>query len=101
MTELFFRGRKLNISTVFIIQSYFKIPKAVRLSTTKCFIIKIPNKRELQHIALNHSSDIAFKDFMKIDKKYVKPYHFLVNDTSLPSKNYFKVYKKSFTTSIW
>ena len=43
---------------------------------------KIPNKRELQHIALNHSSDINFKDFMKIFKKYTaEPNSFLVNDT--------------------
>ena len=47
---------------------------------------KIPNKRELQQIALNHSSDIDFKDFMKIFKKYTaEPYSFLVNDTTLPS----------------
>ena len=48
--------------------------------------MKIPNKRELQQISLNHSSDIDFKDFMKIYKKYAKePYSFLVNDTTLPS----------------
>ena len=46
-TELFIRGRKLNISLVFITQSYFKIPKDIRLNTTHCFITKIPNKREL------------------------------------------------------
>ena len=69
ITELFIRGRKLNISIVFITQSYFKVPKDVRLNSTHFFIMKIPNKRELQQIALNHSSDIDFKDFMKIDKK--------------------------------
>ena len=48
--------------------------------------MKIRNKRELQQIALNHSSDIDFKDFMKISKKYTKePYSFLVNDTTLKS----------------
>ena len=48
--------------------------------------MKIPNKRELQQIALNHSSDIDFKDFTKIYKKYTKePDSFLVNDTPLPS----------------
>ena len=48
--------------------------------------MKIPNKRELQQITLNHSLDIDFKDFMKIFKKYVtEPYSFLVNDTALPS----------------
>ena len=66
VTELFIRGRKLNISIVFITQSYFKVPKDVRLNSTHFFIMKIPNKRELQQIALNHSSDIDFKHFMKI-----------------------------------
>ena len=47
VTELFIRGRKLNISLVFITQSYFKVPKDVRLNTTHFFIMKIPNKREL------------------------------------------------------
>ena len=69
VTELFIRGRKLNISLVFITQSYFKVPKDVRLNTTHFFIMKIPNKRELQQIAINHSSDTGFKDFIKIDKK--------------------------------
>ena len=87
VTELFIRGKKkLNISIVFITQSYFKVPKDVRLNSTHFFIIKIPNKRELQQIALNHSSDIDFKDFMKIFKKYTtEPYSFLVNVTTLPS----------------
>ena len=76
VTELFIRGRKLNISIVFITKSYFIVPK------------EVPNKRERQQIALNHSSDIDFKDFMKIYKKYTaEPYHFLINDTTLPSDN--------------
>ena len=66
VTELFIRGRKLSSSIVFITQSYFKVPKDVRLNSTYFFIMKIPNKRELQQIALNHSSDIDFQDFMKI-----------------------------------
>ena len=68
VTELFIRGRKLGISLVFITQSYFKVPKDVTLNTTHFFIMKISNKRELQQIALNDSSDIDFKDFMKILK---------------------------------
>ena len=88
VTELFIRGRKLNISIVFITQSYFKVPKDVRLNSTHFFIVKIPNKRELQQIALIHSSDIGFKDFMKIYKKCTaEPYSFLVNDITLPSDN--------------
>ena len=49
------RGRKVNISTVFITQSYFKVPKDVRLNSTHFFIMKTPNKREVQRIGLNHS----------------------------------------------
>ena len=88
VTELFIRGRKLNISIVFITQSYFKVPKEVRLNTTHFSIMKIPNKRELKPIAINHSSDIDFQDFMKIYKKRTaEKYSFLVNDTNLPSDN--------------
>ena len=77
VTELFIRCRKLNISIVFITQSYFKMPKDVRLYSKHFFIMKIPNKRELQQIALNHSSDTDFKDFIKIDKKCTaEPYSF-------------------------
>ena len=72
VTELFIRGRKFNISVVFIAQSYFKVPKDVRLNSTHFFIMKIPNKRELQQIALNHSPDIDFKDFMKVYKNTLK-----------------------------
>ena len=86
VTELFIRGRKLNISLVFITQSYFKVPKDVRLNSTHFFIMKIPNKRELQQIAINHSSDISTKDFINIYKKFAdKPYSFSVNDTTLAS----------------
>ena len=88
VTELFIRGRKLNISLVFITQSYFKVPKDVRLNTTHFFIKKIPNKRELQQIAISHSPDIDFKDFINVYKKCTnKPYSFLVNDTTLASDN--------------
>ena len=77
VTELFIRGGKLNISLVFITESYFKVPKDVRLNTTHFFIAKIPNKRELQQIAINHSSDISTKDFINIYKECTgKPYSF-------------------------
>ena len=88
LTELFIRGRKLNISIVFITQSYFKVQKDVRLNSTHFFIIKISNNRELQQIALNYSPDIDFEDFIKIYRKCTtEPYSFLVNDTTLPSDN--------------
>ena len=86
VTELFIGGIKLNISIVFITQLYFKVPKDVRLNSTHFFIMKILNKRELQQIALKHSSDIDIKDFMNIYKKCTaESYSFLVNDTTLPS----------------
>ena len=59
VTDLFIRGIKLNISLIFITQSYFKVPKDVRLNTTHFFIIKISNERELQQVTRNHSSDIS------------------------------------------
>ena len=69
VTEMFIRGRKLNISLVFITQFYFVVPKNIRLSSTHYFVIKIPNKLELQKNAFTHSSDIEFKDFMDHYKK--------------------------------
>ena len=88
VTELFTRGRKLNISLIFITQSYFKVPKDVRNNSTHFFIMKIPNKRELMQIAINHSSDINTKDFIEIYRKCTdKPYSFLVINTTIPSNN--------------
>ena len=103
VTELFIRGKKLNISLVFITQSYFKVLKDVRLNTSHFFIAKIRNKRELQQIAINHSSDIGTKDFTNIYKECTaQPYSFLVNDTTLASnnplrfrKNLFNIYNKN------
>ena len=97
VTELFIRRRKLNNSLAFITQSYFKVPKDVRLNTTHFFMMKIPNKREFQQIAINHSSDINFKDFITIYKKYTaKPYSFLVNDTTPASDNSLRFRKNLF-----
>ena len=97
VTELFLRDRKLNICLVFITQLYFKVPKDVRLNSTHFFIMKIPNKREIQQIALNHSSDIGFKDFIMIYKKCpAKQYSFLVNGATLASDNRLRVRKNLF-----
>ena len=71
VTELFIRGRKLNISLVFITQSYFCVPKDIRLTSTHYVIMKIPNKRKIQQIAFNHSSDIDFKDSMNLYKRCI------------------------------
>ena len=87
VTELFLK-RQLNISLAFISQSYFRVIKTIRLNAAHYFIMKIPNKRELQQIASNHLSDIDFKDFMKVYKDYTKgPYSVLVNDTIVSSDN--------------
>ena len=86
--KLFTRGRNTGINLVLMSQSYFKVPKDVRLNSIDSFIMKIPNKRELQQIALNHSSDIDYTYFIKIYKKCTaEPYPFLVNDATLPSDN--------------
>ena len=103
VTELFIRGRKLNISLVFITQSYFKVPKDVRLNTSHFFIAKTPIKRELQQIAINHTSDISTKDFANICRKCTaEPYSFLVIDIMFASnnplrfrKNLFNIYNKN------
>ena len=97
ITELFIRGRKLNVYLVFIVQSYFKSPNVVRLNSTHFFMMKIPNKRELQQIALNHSSGINSKDLIKFYKKYTaEPYSLLVNDATLASDNPLKFRKSLF-----
>ena len=85
---MFIAGTKLDISLVFITQSYFKVPKDVRLNTTHFFITKISNKGELQEIVLNHSSNTSTKDFINIYREFTaEPYSFLVNDTTLASNN--------------
>ena len=66
LKELFIRCRKLNISLCFFSQSYFSVPKDVRLNCTHYVIFKLNKKRELQNIAINHSADIDYKDFVKI-----------------------------------
>ena len=60
--ELFIRCGKLNVLLLFITQSYFPVPKDVRLNATH-LIMKTSNKKELKNIAINHSGDIDYKDF--------------------------------------
>ena len=86
--KLFIRCRKLNISLGFTTQSYFSVPKDVRLNSTHCLIMKINNRKELQKIAINHSADIDYKDFMKIYREFTKePFNFLTIDTTLPTSD--------------
>ena len=87
----------MNISFVFITQSYFSVPKEVRLNSTHYLIMKIHNKRELRNIATNHSTDIDYKNFMKIYRKCTsESYSFLTIDTTLPADNLLRFKKKSF-----
>ena len=60
VTELYIRARKLTISLAFTSQSYFFVPKNIKLNFMQCFIMKFPRKRELQQTTFNHSSDIDF-----------------------------------------
>ena len=77
--ELFIRRRKFNISLVFITQSYFSVPKDVRLNSTHYLIMKINNRKELQNIKINHSAEDDYNDFMRIYREYTrKPYSFLI-----------------------
>ena len=98
---MFIRCRKINISLVFITQSYLTVSKDARLNSAHYLIMKINKKRELQNIRINHSADIDYKDFMKIFRECTKePFNFLKIDTMLPAtdplrfrKNLFDCYK--------
>ena len=67
--KLFTRSRKLNASLIFITQSYFKTPKDARLNSTHYLIMKIHDRRELQNIAIDHSTNIDYKDLQKLYKR--------------------------------
>ena len=79
--------------------SYFSVPKDVRLNSTHYLIMEINSKRELQNIAINHSANIDYKDFIKIYRECTKePYNFLTIDTTLPSTNPLRFRKNLFDT---
>ena len=95
LKDLFIRCRKLNISLCFLIQPYFSVPKDVRLNCTHYILFKLNNKRELQNIAINHSADIDYEDFIKI---YIictrKPFNFFIIDTK--NNKFIKHFDQSF-----
>ena len=98
--ELFITCRKFNISLVFITQSHFSVPKEIRLNSTYYLLMTIHNKRALQQIAINHSADIDYKNFMKIYRKCTsEPYFFLTSDTTLPADNYLR-FRKNLLDSL-
>ena len=83
LKELFIRCRKLNISVCFLTQSYISVPKYVRLNCAHYIIFKLNNKRELKNIAINHSADIDYQDFVNIYRNSTKElYNLLTIDTN-------------------
>ena len=98
--ELFIRCRKLNISLVFVTQSYFSVPKDVRLNSTHYLIMKINNRIELRNIAIDDSADIDYNDFKRIYRECTKePYNLLTIDTTLPASNLLR-FRKNFLSLI-
>ena len=96
--ELFIRCRKLNISIVFITQSYFRTPKDARLNSAYFILMKIGNKNELKSIAEENSGHLDFKDFLEIYNYCTKePYSFMLVDTR-PSAHV--TFKKNFNEPI-
>ena len=87
LKDLFIKCRKLNISLCFLTQSYFSVPKDVRLNCTHYILFKLNNKRELQNIAIDHSAHIDYKDFIKIYRDCTKEhFNFLTIDTTKDNK---------------
>ena len=91
------RCKKVNISLVFISKSYFFVPKDARLNSTHYFIMKIKNSRELQNLAINHSADIDYKDFVKMYRECTKEtYYFLTIVPTLPERDPLRFRKNLF-----
>ena len=89
--ELFIRYRKLNISIVFITQSYFRTPKDARLNSTHYILVKIGDKKELKSIAEENLGHLDFKDFLKIYNYCTKdPYSFMMVDNRPTARITFK-----------
>ena len=88
--ELFYRARKLNVSIVFITQSYFRALKDARLNSTHYVLMKIGNKKELKSIAEEKSGHLDYKDLLKIYNYCTKePYSFMLIDARPTATNPF------------
>ena len=95
--ELFIRCRKLNISLIFITQSYFSVPKDVRLNSTDYLIMKLNNRKEFKNIAINNSADIDYNNFVRIYRECTRePFNFLTIDTTLPASDPLRFRKNLF-----
>ena len=93
--ELFYRARKINVSIVFITQSYFRALKDARLNSTHYILMKIGNKKELKRIAEKKSGHLDYKDFLKIYNYCTRePYSFMTIDAR-PTAT--MVFRKNFT----
>ena len=96
--ELFYRARKINVSIVFITQSYFRVLKDARLNSTHYILMKIGIKKELKRIAEEKSGHLEYKDFLKIYNYCTRePYSFMLIDTR-PAANV--TFKKNFDEPI-
>ena len=85
----------------FITQSYFSVPKDVRLNSTHCLIMKFNNRGELQNIAINHSTEIVYNNFKKIYRECKKEkYNFLTIDTTLPASDSLRFRKNLFQSLL-
>ena len=93
--ELFIRCR--NISLVFITQSCFSVTKDIRLNSTHYLIMKIKFRIEFKNIAINHSADIDYQDFVKIYRENTKErFNFLTIGTTLPASDHLRFRKNLF-----
>ena len=98
LKELFTRCRKINVSLIFITQCYYSVPNTVILNCTHYILFKLNNKRQLQNIAINHSSDIDYKEFFKVYRDSTRePYNCLTIDTTQPV---YKRFKKNFNDPL-
>ena len=80
--ELFYRARKINVSIVFIMQSYFRALKDARLNSTHYILMEIGNKKKLKSIAEEKSGNLDYKDFLKMyDCCTREPYSFMTIDS--------------------
>ena len=95
-----YERKKTKYYSFFITQSYFALPKNIRLNSTHYFLMKIQNKRELQKTAFNHSSDVDFQGFINLYKNCTKPCSFLAIGTTLASDNSLR-FRKNLLERIW
>ena len=94
--DLVFRCRKLNISVVFITQSYFSVPREARSNSTHYLRMKNNNRKDLKQIAIDHSTDIDYKDFLKIYRNCTnESYSFLTIDVHTPTMKFRKNFSDS------